>query len=314
MPGKILLPQDMSKVGKDYLTERGYEIVMGSGTDEASMMKDIADCDGLIIRVPPVTANILRAGKKLKVVGRHGVGVDNIDVAAATELGIRVTNGPESNCEEVAEHAMTMLLALEHRLRDYDSAVRTGNWNARNQIRGASVTGKTAAIIGYGKIGRRLAAKLHGGLDMKILVYHSHVRGEVPEYVELVDSLEELLSRADVVSLNCPSTPETRGMITRERIACMKPTACLVNCARGDLVDEEVLCEALSEQRIRGAALDVFAENELPGDHPLTKLDNVILTPHCASHTQEGLDKMALHAAMGVDEVLSGKPVTWPVN
>ncbi len=158
MPGKILLPQDMSKIGKDYLTERGYEIVMGSGTDEASMMKDIVDCDGLIIRVPPVTANILRAGKKLK------------------------------------------------------------------------------------------------------------------------------------------------------------PTACLVNCARGDLVDEEALCEALSEQKIRGAALDVFAESELPGDHPLTKLDNVILTPHCASHTQEGLDKMALHAAMGVDEVLSGKPITWPIN
>lgn len=312
---KILIPQDIAEAGKRYLTEKGYEIKMGSAADEDTMAAEIVDCDGLLIRTAPVTKKILEAGKNLKVVARHGVGVDNIDLSAATELGVQVTNGPLSNSESVAEHAVALILALAHHIVEMDENVRNNDWESRNRIRLTGLSKKIVGIVGLGRIGRYVAQKVALGLGMSVISYDAYIPKElVPEYVEMVDSLDELFQRADFVSLHCPATPETSGSINMKYFSQMKPSAYLINCARGEVVNEEDLLKALTTGIIKGAALDVMAEEPPKSDNPLLKLKNVILSPHCGAHSYESFDNMAVHAAIGIDEVLSEKTVSWPVN
>ncbi|MCQ2453519.1 MAG: hydroxyacid dehydrogenase [Clostridia bacterium] len=312
---KVYLPQDMDAAGKEYLIERGYEIKMGTGTTPEIMAKEIVDCDAVIVRVAQFPASVINAAPKLKVIGRHGVGTDNIDVAAATARGIRVTNGPYSNTESVAEHAAGMILALAHRIPLLNDAVREGNWGIRNSPIGMSdIKGKTLGLVGSGRIALSLAEKMHFGFGMKVITYGTRHPERLPEYVTMAASLESLFAEADVVSLHCPLTEETRLMVNAELLNRMKPTALLVNTARGEVVDEMALYEALKNKKITGAAADVAAGEVMDKNHPLLTLDNFIVSPHCASHTREGKINMAVHAAMGVDEVLSGKEPTWPVN
>lgn len=311
---KIYIPQDIDIAGKRYLTDRGYQLKIGTSTAEDVMKKEIADCDGVIIRVAKLPASVIEAAPKLRVIARHGVGTDNIDIAAATRLGIRVTNGPYSNSESVAEHTVAFIMALAHQLVKLDSSVREGDWDIRNRIRLTEMHGKTVGLIGCGRIGRAVARRLALGLDMKVLTYGTRHPEKLPDYVELTGSLEELLQRSDFVSIHCPSTPETKGLITMKYLSMMKKDAFLVNTARGDVINEQDLYQALTEGMIKGAALDVLSEEPASCGHPLLSLPNVIFTPHCASHTNESFANMAVHAAMGVDEVLSGKTISWPVN
>lgn len=311
---KVYIPQDIDIAGKRYLTDRGYQLKMGTSTSEEVMRAEIADCDAVIIRVAKLPASVIEAAPKLKVIARHGVGTDNIDIAAAARRGIRVTNGPYSNSESVAEHTVAFIMALAHQLTRLDDSVRAGDWDIRNRIRLTEMHGKTVGLIGCGRIGRAVARRLALGLDMKVITYGTRHPEQLPDYVELAGSLEELLRRSDFVSIHCPSTPETKGMITMEYLSMMKKEAFLVNTARGDVINEKDLYQALTEGIIKGAALDVLAEEPADPGHPLLSLPNVIFTPHCASHTNESFANMALHAAMGVDEVLSGKKVSWPVN
>lgn len=311
---KVYIPQDIDIAGKRYLTDRGYQLKIGTSTAEDVMKKEIADCDGVIIRVAKLPASVIEAAPKLRVIARHGVGTDNIDIAAATRLGIRVTNGPYSNSESVAEHTVAFIMALAHQLVKLDSGVREGDWDIRNRIRLTEMHGKTVGLIGCGRIGRAVARRLALGLDMKVLTYGTRHPEKLPDYVELTGSLEELLQRSDFVSIHCPSTPETKGLITMKYLSMMKKDAFLVNTARGDVINEQDLYQALTEGMIKGAALDVLSEEPASCGHPLLSLPNVIFTPHCASHTNESFANMAVHAAMGVDEVLSGKTISWPVN
>lgn len=311
---KVYIPQDIDIAGKRYLTDRGYQLKIGTSTAEDVMKKEIADCDGVIIRVAKLPASVIEAAPKLRVIARHGVGTDNIDIAAATRLGIRVTNGPYSNSESVAEHTVAFIMALAHQLVKLDSSVREGDWDIRNRIRLTEMHGKTVGLIGCGRIGRAVARRLALGLDMKVLTYGTRHPEKLPDYVELTGSLEELLQRSDFVSIHCPSTPETKGLITMKYLSMMKKDAFLVNTARGDVINEQDLYQALTEGMIKGAALDVLSEEPASCGHPLLSLPNVIFTPHCASHTNESFANMAVHAAMGVDEVLSGKTISWPVN
>lgn len=311
---KVYIPQDIDIAGKRYLTDRGYQLKIGTSTAEDVMKKEIADCDGVIIRVAKLPASVIEAAPKLRVIARHGVGTDNIDIAAATRLGIRVANGPYSNSESVAEHTVAFIMALAHQLVKLDSSVREGDWDIRNRIRLTEMHGKTVGLIGCGRIGRAVARRLSLGLDMKVLTYGTRHPEKLPDYVELTGSLEELLQRSDFVSIHCPSTPETKGLITMKYLSMMKKDAFLVNTARGDVINEQDLYQALTEGMIKGAALDVLSEEPASCGHPLLSLPNVIFTPHCASHTNESFANMAVHAAMGVDEVLSGKTISWPVN
>jgi D-3-phosphoglycerate dehydrogenase len=315
MAYRVLIPQDISEDGKKFLRDRGYEVKLGKGITVEQIAADVVDCDAILARTAPFPRKVFEAGTKVRVIGRHGVGVDNIDVAACTELGVWVTYAPESNANSVAEHTLGLIIAAAHNFVRSDREFRAGNFEIRNKLMGVDLEGKTVGILGLGRIGRMVARKCLHGLGMKVIGYDPFVTSlpDLPE-VSLVKEWEQVFREADFVSLHLPSTRETKGIVGARELALMKPTAYLVNCARGELLQEAELVKALKDKRIAGAALDVF-EKEPPGsDNPLMGLDNVTLSPHNAALTREAALRMALHAAMGIDDVLSGRTPKWPVN
>ena len=298
----ILIPSDISQVGKDYLRDKGYSIKMGRGLDEQTIMEDVAECDALLARNEHITRKIMEAGTRLKVISKHGVGLDKIDLDAARDLNIWVTNGPLSNTVAVAEHTMMLILACAKKLVYFDNAIRSGDYDIRNRVKGMDLEGKTLGLLGLGKIGGMVAKKAIHGFGMQVIGYDPYLPPERrdPE-LTYCDTMEEIFRQADVVSIHMPSTPETRGSINKDLIGLMKPTAYLVNAARGDLIREEDLVEALRAGTIAGACSVLF------------QLPNVTLTPHNAALTLETTDRMGLHAAIGIDEILSGREPSWPV-
>ena len=312
---KVLIPQDVAQPGKDYLRERGYEIKIGGGVTADAIAADVVDCDAILARTAPFPAKVFEAGKKLKVISRHGVGYDNIDVAKATELGIWVTFAPESNADTVAEHAIGCIFTLARNFLQLDRETRAGNWGIRDKLLGFDLSGKVLGIVGLGKIGRRVAQKASRGLDMKVVGYDPFLKPEqIAEFATPVTSLEEVFGAADFVSVHIPGGATTKGIVNKKLFAVMKKTAFFINASRGDVVAESDLIEALRNGTIAGAAIDVYEKEPPPKDNPLMSMGNVLLTPHNASQTRECMIRMALHAARGIDEVLSGKRPTWPVN
>lgn len=314
MAYRVLIPQDITTAGKDYLSERGYAIKKGSGLTAAAIAGDVVDCDAILARTADYPAAVLDAGPRLRVIGRHGVGVDNIDVQRAEELGIWVTNAPESNAETVAEHTLMLLMALAKNLTRVAGAFRGGDFEIRNRLIGMDVAGKTLGIIGLGRIGRLVAQKATAGLGLTVVGFDPYLPVErFPDEVRAVDR-GELFRCSDFVSLHIPATPETKAYVGAGELAWMKSTAYLINAARGEVVDEQALESALRSGSLAGAGLDVF-QNEPPvKDDPLLRMENVIATPHNAALTVECMDRMGVHAAMGIDDVLNGREPRWPVN
>ncbi|MDF2522872.1 MAG: phosphoglycerate dehydrogenase, partial [Clostridiales bacterium] len=309
------IPQDVAKEGKDYLLEHGYEIKMGYGITIEQLIKDVEDCDAVLVRTAPFTKEVLSAGKKLKIIARHGVGYDNVDVKAAAELGIWATNAPMSNANAVAEHTIGLIIACAKNYTRCERAFRNGNFEIRNQLNGYDLEGKTLGIIGVGRIGSMVAKKAALGLGMKVIGYDPYMTPSkvIPE-VEMVKDWESVFENADFVTLHIPAVEETKGIVGKKEFEMMKSTAYFVNCARGEIIKEADLIEALKEKKIAGAALDVYEKEPPAQDNALFGLENVILTPHNASLTVESAARMALHAAMEIHEVLSGKEPNWPVN
>lgn len=309
----VLIPSDISQVGKDYLTGKGYTIKMGRGTDEATIIEDVAGCDALLARNEHITRAIMEAGDRLKIISKHGVGLDKIDLDAARDLNIWVTNGPLSNTVAVAEHTMMLILACAKRLVFFDMAMRSGDYDIRNRMKGMDLEGKTLGLLGLGKIGGMVAKKAVHGFGMRVVGYDPFLPAERWDAdIQRCETMEEVFAQGDVVSLHMPSTPETKGVVDARLLGLMKPTAYLVNAARGDLIQEEALAEALGQGILAGAGLDVFNEEPPSGDNPLFRLSNVVVTPHNAALTMETTDRMGLHAAIGIDEVLSGIQPSWP--
>ncbi len=315
MAYKVLIPQDIAQEGKDFLLARGYEIKMGSGIGEADIIRDVADCEAILARTALFPAGVFNAGKKLKVIARHGVGVDNIDVKRATELGVWVTYAPESNALTVSEYVIGAIVALARNFNRLDGELRAGNWELRNKIIGSDLAGKVLGILGLGKIGRLVARKAALGLDMEVIAYDPYVSKEnYGDHARPSQSLDEVMRVSDFVTLHLPGTAATKGVVGKRELSLMKKTAFLINAARGEVVVEEELASALKDGIIAGAALDVF-DPEPPGrDNPLFDLGNVLLSPHNAALTKECMIRMALHAAQGIDEVLTGRRPAWPVN
>jgi D-3-phosphoglycerate dehydrogenase len=315
MAYKVLIPQDVAQSGKDYLRERGYEIKMGSGITADAIAAEVVDCDAILARTAPFPTQVFEAGKKLKVISRHGVGYDNIDVAKATELGIWVTFAPESNANTVAEHAIGCIFTLARNFIQLDRETRAGNWGIRDKLLGFDLSGKVLGIVGLGKIGRRVAKKAALGLDMKVLGYDPYLKAEqVAEFATPAASFEELFAASDFITVHIPGGASTKGIVNKKLFALMKKTAFFINASRGDVVAEPDLIEALRNGTIAGAAIDVYEKEPPPKGNPLMGMSNVLMTPHNASQTRECMIRMALHAAQGIDEILSGKRPTWPVN
>lgn len=314
MAYKVLIPQDIAEEGKAYLLERGYEIKMGSGASEEDLIRDVPDCDAILLRTAPVTRAVLEAGKNLKIVARHGAGYNNVDLDAASELGIWVTNAPDSTTNSVAEFTMGAIIAAAKRTFLMNKAVKEGNFFYKNDHKGVDLIGKTLAVIGFGRIGRALAKKAYYGFEMNVIAYDPYAKPEsVPEYVKLVD-WETAFAAADFVSLHMPLTKENRGFIGAKEFGLMKKTAYLVNCARGEVVNEPELIRAVQEEIIAGAFVDVYNQEPPALDNPLLSMENVSVTPHMASNTVECMRLMAVQAASQIDRILSGEEPDWPVN
>ena len=259
--------------------------------DEDEMVELVEGCEGLIVGVDPVSGRVLDAGP-LRVVVKYGSGMDNIDVDAARERGVRVSSTPGANARSVAELAVALLLALARNVALHDRGVRQGAWRRET---GVELAGKRLGVVGYGAIGREVA-RIARGLDMDVVAHDPFVEeADVP-----LVRLDELLATSDAVSLHLPLTPETRGLVGAAQLEAMKPSAFLLNTARGGLVDEQALTEALREGRLGGAALDGFEQEPL-GDSPLRGLDNVVLSPHAGAATREAVLRAAGRA---VDQLL----------
>ena len=255
------------------------------------------------------TPEVLDGAPRLRVMGRPGIGVDNIDLAAATERGICVVNTPDAPTEPVAEKVVGWILMLAHRLREADRVARGAGWSERGTLRGHDLAGKTLGLIGVGRVGGRVAQICSTAFRMRVLAYDPYVNPARAYLlgIEPVSSLDELLPAADFISVHCPLSDETRGMLGERELQRMKPTAYLVNAARSPIVRESALLRALREGWIAGAAIDVFPSEPPPPDHPLLALDNVILSPHIASFTHEGVLRMSMGSAEQVLMVLRGE-------
>lgn len=310
----VLIAQPIAKEGIKKLEEAGFEVRYLTRYDPNKIKEEIADVDGLLVRNMKISCGVIKSGKKLKVISRHGVGMENIDIDVATERGIQITNTPIANSVTVAEHVMTMILALSKNLLIMDRNSRQGNFEIRHYLYGIELNGKTLSILGLGKIGSKLALMAKCGFGMQIICYDPYISPEkIDSAIKLTEDWKEVFKQADFVSINIPLNKKTRGIVGLKELRLMKPTAFLINCARAQIVDERELINALQEKRIAGAGIDVYAKDPTES-HPLFKFDNVIMTPHSASHTKEAMNRMAVHAALGIIEVLNNKKPSWPVN
>lgn len=287
MTNRIFIADRIAQEGIDYLTDlEGFEVEFAPGLSEAELIERIGGFDGLIVRsAARVTRPLIEAAGNLKVIGRAGIGVDNIDVEAATERGMLVLNTPDANATTTAELAVAHIMSLSRQLPAADRSVRAGKWE-RSRFVGTELAGKVAGVIGYGTIGRIVANRLRA-LGMQVLAYDPFVTGEVMQEDGVTPAtLDELVDQADYLTLHCPLISATQNLINADRIAAMKSGARIINCARGGLVDEQALYQALKHGQLAGAALDVF-EHEPPVESPLLTLDNVVLTPHLGASTAE---------------------------
>jgi len=311
---KLLLYEDMHEVGKALLREKA-EILFVTSLEETSLIKEVRDVDGIIIRANgKVSRKLMESAPKLKVIGRHGVGVENIDLEAATEKGIWVVSTPDANDISVAEHFFGLALILSKMLKKADAALREGRFEARYQYIGRELHGKTLGILGFGRIGRAVGRIGHKGFDMKVLYYDAvRYQGMEEEIKAEKVSLEELLTQSDYISINLPMLPVTKGLLKGREFKLMKPSAYIINLARGPIWDEKALYVALKEGKIAGAASDVYEVEPAPKEHPLFQLENFVGTPHMAAHTHEALRRMSL-VAEDVIRVLEGQTPLHPVN
>ncbi len=311
---KVLLYEEMHEEGKAILREKA-DIFLAERLDESYLIGRVRDIDGIIVRANGrANRKVMESAPKLKVVGRHGVGVENIDLEAATERGIWVVNTPDANDASVAEHFFGLALMLSKILKKGEMALREGRFEARYEYIGNELHGKTLGILGFGRIGKTVARMGYKGFEMRILYYDTVQYKEVEEEINASKvSLDELLSQSDYISINLPMLPETKGLVGEREFRLMKPTAFIVNVARGPVWDEKALTRVLKEGRIAGAGSDVFEVEPATKDHPLLQLENFIGTPHMAAHTEEALRRMS-RVAVDIVRVLEGKKPVHPVN
>lgn len=314
----ILSLTSMFESGLDRL-RAGGELRMASSLEPSVLHREIVDADALVIRTAgTIDAALMDHGKKLRVIGRHGVGYDQVDVPAATERGIVVVYTPGANTQGVAEHVFAMMIGVSKHFPGQMKALIEGRYNDRTKLVGRDIAGKTLGIVGFGRIGKRVGTIAHAGFGMQVL--YSDILAMPPEAEARAGAsrvgFDELLERSDYVTLHVPLDASTRRMIDRAALARMKPGAVLINTCRGPVTDEDAVLEALESRKLFGYAADVFTIEPPPPDHPLIGRSdlNLILTPHSAAQSTESLRNMADEVAADVVGVLEGRPPINPVN
>src|SRR2546427_470030 len=285
---KILVPDSLAPEGLAlFKNADGFEVDVKLGLKPDELKKICADYDGWVIRSgTKITAELIEAAKNLKVIGRAGVGFENIDVDAASKRGIVVMNTPGGNNVTTGEHTISLMMALARHIPQAVASLKSGQWD-RNKFVGVELCNKTIGIIGLGNVGR-IVAERAAGLRMKVIGYDPFILGENIALMGVEPaSLEEIFIKSDFITVHVPLTSETQGLINREAFAKMKPGVRIINCARGGIVDEKDLADAIREGKVAGAALDVYVDEPPPAGHPLVKMDQVITTPHLGASTDE---------------------------
>lgn len=306
---KVLVSDKMSQKGIDILNAvDGITLIYKTGMNPDDLKKEIQDVDALIIRSSTkVNKEVLAAAKNLKIIGRAGIGVDNIDCPAATERGVIVVNTPSGNATTTAEHAIAMLMALSRHIPQADKSMHQGEWE-KSKFTGTEITGKTLGVFGYGNIGKIVADRAQG-LKMKVMVFDPFLNAEIAakNRIELV-SKEALFERSDYITVHVPLNDSTRNLISKKTIQTMKTGVYILNCARGGIVNESDLIDGLNSGKIAGAAIDVFEEEPPPKDNPLLKHERVICTPHLGASTEEAQVNVAVQVAEQIrDYLLTGE-------
>lgn len=292
----------------------GVELRPGQCRSEEEILALAGEADAVLNCYAKVTARVIAGLRRCRIIARYGIGVDNVDLAAATRAGILVTNVPDYCVDEVSDHALALLLALARQVVAVDRAVKGGAWDVGAHAGIRRLRGQVLGLLGFGKIARALAAKAQA-LGMRVLAVDPYVDAEaVARYGAGAADLETLLREADVLSVHVPLSPETRGLIGERALGLMKPTAFLINTSRGGIVDEKALAAALEAGRLAGAALDVLSQEPPPPDHPLRQAPNAILTPHLAFYSRESVVELQTKAAEEVARALRGEPPRSPVN
>jgi D-3-phosphoglycerate dehydrogenase len=281
---------------------------------EAELIALAQDADAILNCYAKMTAQVIEKLKNCKIIARYGIGVDNVDLVAATRAGILVTNVPDYCVDEVSDHALALLLALARRIVAAAGAVRAGAWDIVPHSGILRLRGQTLGLVGFGKIAKALALKVQP-LGMKVLAYDPYLDPvQIAQHGAQAAGWDRLLAEADAISIHVPLSPETRHLIGARELAAMKPTAFLISTSRGGIIDEQALAQALHTGQIGGAALDVLSVEPPPSDHPLQQAPNIILTPHLAFYSRESLIELQTKAADEVARALKGEPPRSPVN
>ena len=313
---RVLITDNLSKAGLEVLeAESGIEIVNRSGLTPEQVREELFSADGIIIRSgTKLTPALLDGQTRLKVIVRAGVGVDNVDLAAATRQGIVVMNTPAGNTTSTAEHTFAMLMSLARNIPQAAATMKAGGWD-RNKFTGSQLAGKTLAVIGLGRIGLSVAKRALA-FEMNVLGYDPYLSEErAREFgITLFRDVDLLIDKCDFLTVHTPFTPETNGLINAERLAKMRKGARIINCARGGIVDEAALAAAIESGHIGGAALDVFVDEPPAKEHPLRKLDKVITTPHLGASTEEAQEAVAVEAAEMITAFLIHNEVRHAIN
>lgn len=316
MAWKILLPQEIMSEGRKLLEDAGHTIIDGRGFETADVLADMKahQPDAMIVRITPITREVIESNPNLKVVVRHGAGFDALDVKACHDNGVQTLYAPVANSTSVAETALLLILECSRNVTLLRKTWVDAYYEAKLKLRKNTLNGKTIGIVGCGNIGSRLAVRAMA-MEMNVLAYDPFKPASAfPDGVEVVRDLSRIFTESDYVSLHAPNTPATHDMVNRERLAMMKPTAFLINTARGGLVVEEELYEACKNGTIAGAGLDAIRKEPVDPANPLLTLDNVIIYPHIGGNTVEAAHRASYFAAMGVQEVYEGKVPTWPIR
>jgi D-3-phosphoglycerate dehydrogenase len=312
---KVLVSDALAPQGLEVLQQaRGLEVIDKPGLSPGELLEIIPEVEGLVIRSgTKVTADVIDAAKQLRVIGRAGIGVDNVDVAAATARGIAVLNTPEGNSVTTAEHAIALLVALARHIPQATASMKAGKWE-KKKFQGMELFNRTLGVVGLGNIGRIVADRAQG-LGMKVIAYDPPISHEAAAKlgVELV-TLDELFSRADAITVHVPKTKETTGILNRKAFESVKPGVLLINAARGGIIDEADLLEALDSGKVGGAAIDVFVEEPPPADHPLLQHEKVICTPHLGASTEQAQVNVSVAVAEQVRDYLIDHVVRNAIN
>lgn len=307
MPIRVLLPQPILPEGYEYLRSHGFEAVDGRGFTEEDIIADIGDCDAMIVRTAKITAKILDAAPQLKIIARHGAGYDGVDLEAAKRCGVLVCTAGGANSISVAELAIFYMLYCARNFKKVQLHYLEDYRFAKMGIPKTELEGKTLGLVGIGNIGKLVAKKAALGFDMKVLAFDPFARGELPEYIQLVEDRDTIFKESDYVSIHVPATKETIHSISDREFGLMKSSAYLINTARGAIVDEPALIRALEAGEIAGAGLDVLEQEPIDPGNPLVKMENVLTAPHIGGATKEASTRSSVACAKAIDDFFAGR-------